>query len=407
MKKETILSLVLVILILGSVIGMAVGTRPDIDEPIIDNPDPEEPLETYFANANATVLDTYPEILIVSKTDVFETEVVEKDLLEIEGITRTVVEFNKQDQDFIVIIRSIIDDTKKEEIINSIYDINYFTSDPIEFYKQADLDLNEKVVFTSDENKTLEYDFVDYRVQGIIGIETLKGDVVSGQIQAMFRGEIPETLMFYEISNVTASPEMITENINLDVSEWVEEYLIEVDFNLENDLNISENIDGNFQVQRNFQGLLEYAIDQNITYDLNYPTIDDFFIDENKASFILKEIDYNQYTDTLDALEEINLFKENIITKPKINYALMTTDIEGLLEEVQTLPFLEINTFKKAIFDISTITIENVEYTYKQETTELWLKYPEDLEKVNFDLFFQGYSLREELMFVNLQKIEE
>jgi hypothetical protein len=407
MKKETILSLVLVILILGSIIGMAVGTRPDVDDPVIEDPEDEKELKTYFTNANATVLDTYPELLIVSKTDVFENSVVEGDLLKIEGITRVVVEFDKQEEDFIVIIRAIIDDSKKEEIINSIYDINYFTSDPIEFYKQADLDLNEKVTFTNDENKTLEYDFVDYRVQGIIGIDTLKEDVVSGQIQAIFRGEMPETLMFYEISNVTASPEMITENINLEVLEWKEEYLIDVSFNLEDDLNISENIDGNFQVNRDFQGLLEYQIDQNISYDLNYPTIEDFFIDENKISFVLKEIDYNQYTQTLSALEEINLFEENIITRPKIKYSITTTEVENITTEIETLPFLEKNTFKKAIFDISTITIEDVEYTYKEETIDVWLEYPQDLEKTNFDLFFQGYALRDELMFVNLQKIEE
>jgi hypothetical protein len=407
MKKETILSLVLVILILGSIIGMAVGTRPDVDDPVIEDPEDEKELKTYFTNANATVLDTYPELLIVSKTDVFENSVVEGDLLKIEGITRVVVEFDKQEEDFIVIIRAIIDDSKKEEIINSIYDINYFTSDPIEFYKQADLDLNEKVTFTNDENKTLEYDFVDYRVQGIIGIDTLKEDVVSGQIQALFRGEMPETLMFYEISNVTASPEMITENINLEVLEWKEEYLIDVSFNLEDDLNISENIDGNFQVNRDFQGLLEYQIDQNISYDLNYPTIEDFFIDENKISFVLKEIDYNQYTQTLSALEEINLFEENIITRPEIKYSITTTEVENITTEIETLPFLEKNTFKKAIFDISTITIEDVEYTYKEETIDVWLEYPQDLEKTNFDLFFQGYALRDELMFVNLQKIEE
>jgi len=415
MKKETILSLVLVILILGSVVGMALGTRSNTQP--TDTPDQnvqEIPTEGYSGNANSIISQVYPELIVASKTTVFDTNQIQSDFININGIKKITVEFNKlQDENIIVIVRAVIDEAQQQEIVDSIKNLTYLTSSPIEFYKQATIDLNGKIMFTSvsDENKTIDYEFIDQRVSAIVGLETQKDDNVSGQIQALFRGEKPDSLIFYESTNKSATPQMVIGAVTLNLLDWKEEYLLKGEGSIENQIS-KETILSDLNIEK------EATIDVGnklIYKDINTVDFNSENIDNNNISNItisdgninvtLKDsITFEEYTEVLNLLEDNNLSKENILEEPKVNYYIIL-EKEPTTEMITTLNNLNISileTNKKGNFDISTIEIEGNTYNYPDQNYGAWLLYPEDLNKTSFDFTAQAYVSRKEIMFINL-----
>ncbi len=417
MNKETILSLILVLLILGSVVGMALGSRAE--SPTSNNTDQniaQIPTEGFSGNAQSIISQVYPEIIIASKTTLFDTNQIQQDFITIKGIKRTTIEFNKlQDENIIVIVRAVIDETEQNNIVSAINKLDYLTSEPIEFYKQATIDLNEKVLFTSetDENKTLEYEFIDQRVSAIVGLSTQKDDEVSGQVQALFRGEKPESLIFYEATNISANPKMVVGDVTLDLFNWEEEYLIKAESIIENqitkeqlltDLNIEK------EITINTENTLVYN-DANLM-DFNSDSIDNNNISkieiiDNQVNVTLKEdINFEEYTEALSVLADNNISIENIFTEPKVSYYIIleTIPTNYILNKLAELNIIVSETNKKGMFDITTIELEGNNYNYADQNYGVWLSYPDDENKTSFDLTAQAYVSKKDIVFISLSK---
>lgn len=420
MKKETIMSLVLVILILGSIIGMSIGARPDqgyIEGPEKDINYDAIPVEGYYGEVQTTITETYPEIIIASKTNVFDKTTIEKDLIPITGIKRTTVNFSKlQDESIIVIIRAVIDEKEIKNIIEKINNLDYLTSEPIEYYKQGSININEKILFTNtqDQNKTLQYSFIDFRTEAIIGIETVKGDVVSGQLQASFRGEAPEQIIFYESSNITNSPRLLMDDVTLDLLEWKEEYLYNFKGPFKSSITtqeIKELLDLNQEVIINNDMRLVYNnlnLKEITLEEINVESIENIRQEENKIIFSLKQkTTLEEYFFVIETLEENGFLKEDIFSEPETYYFIESSSLIENIEETlfkKNISLTEIS--QKAIFDIEEITLQEEVYNYKEKLYEVWLSYPKDLKKTTFTFTAQAYAAKKDIMFITLDKKE-
>jgi len=417
MKKETILSIFLSLLILGSIVGMYYGGTAN-NEDDYNEPEPQEQdIDNYLGEIDGKITSTIPEVIVVSKTEFFETSQIEKDLLEIEGVKKASVEYNKQNEDeIIVILRINIEEEKINSIISQINQFEYLLSDPIEFYKQGILDLNDKIVLNSatDENKTIEYEFIDYRAEGIIGIETLKDDIVSGQLQATFYGTEPYGIVFFETSNVTAAPKLLNEEISLEVFEWKEDYLYKGEGNyfedIEKEIILEKTeilVEENIEIEKNpvlaykNEDLKEISIED---FDLNY-FLNIEKLEEEMMILFDENISFEEYGVAKELLEEKGFLKEDITKEITTNYYITTENLlhEEMIDSLEEINIKITEVNKNAVFDLEEIEIDSNIYNYPEKYHEKWLLYPEYTEKEIIDFNMQAYVSRNEIMFLFLE----
>ncbi|MDD4049540.1 MAG: hypothetical protein PHX47_00855 [Candidatus ainarchaeum sp.] len=419
MNKQTGLSILLIVLILGSIVGMSIGARPEIDTTYQDfEEDLNIPSEMYLGETEAIVSEMFSELIIASKTDVFEQTKIENDLIAIEGVKRSSIQFNKDTQEEIILIAKIvIDPLLQEEIIAEINNLEYLTSEPIEIYKQARVEINNTVNFRKgeDENKTIDYDFVDYIVDAVVNVNTLKKDKIQGQLQASFKGEVLEYVILYETTNLTSSPSLVFDEQEISIIEWNEKYRYSTNTNYlnENDENsIKESIPEIEKVTIVPDYTLVYqGLDINISQeDLNISEIEaiDYNLDETKISFIA---DYNlsNYEEIKEKLIENGFLEENKTKDFKKKYLLESSvEINDITEKITPLDLELENIEKEAILDVEKITLQEEEYSYSEKTYPVWLNYPEDVNKQTIVFNVQAYVTRQDIMFLMLdKKIEE
>lgn len=419
MNKQTGLSILLIVLILGSIVGMSIGARPEIDTTYQDfEEDLNIPSEMYLGETEAIVSEMFSELIIASKTDVFEQTKIENDLIAIEGVKRSSIQFNKDTQEEIILIAKIvIDPLLQEEIIAEINNLEYLTSEPIEIYKQARVEINNTVNFRKgeDENKTIDYDFVDYIVDAVVNVNTLKKDKIQGQLQASFKGEVLEYVILYETTNLTSSPSLVFDEQEISIIEWNEKYRYSTNTSYlnENDENsIKESIPEIEKVTIVPDYTLVYqGLDINISQeDLNISEIEtiDSNLDETKISFIA---DYNlsNYEEIKEKLIENGFLEENKTKDFEKKYLLESSvEINDITEKITPLDLELKNIEKEAILDVEKITLQEEEYSYSEKTYPVWLNYPEDVNKQTIVFNVQAYVTRQDIMFLMLdKKIEE
>lgn len=416
-KKETIISIVLVLLILGGIFGMAIGSRPSNDGPDIDWQDPEElPMQVYFAEATSKIRELQPTLLVISETDFFDSQKIQQDVLEIDGVLSAFVEFNQIDEEnIVVIINTNIEKDNQESIVDEIRNLEYLLSDPVEFYKRGIIDLSEKILFTDgfDENKSLEYQFVDHRIDAILNINSRVDDEISGQIQGVFRGERPESLIFFEISNITQTPQMVFGEQEFEVLEWVDEYFYVIESSLENSVekNILEEVfENNVEVFKEIDSTLVFSGDYNLSnIDFNFSQIQGIdevnSFEEEIVFFLDSNISFEDYMQVLDVIEENNFNLEDIIKEPTVLYQVNLIgeflDVSSSLEEIN-LSIREVN--KKGIIDISNIIIDEKEYFYQEQEYEFWFEHPKNTNQESFIFTVQAYAQEKEILFLMIDK---
>ncbi len=419
MNKQTGLSILLVVLILGSIVGMSIGARPEIDTTYQDfEEDLNIPSEMYLGETEAIVSEMFSELIIASKTDVFEQTKIENDLIAIEGVKRSSIQFNKDTQEEIILIAKIvIDPLLQEEIIAEINNLEYLTSEPIEIYKQARVEINNTVNFRKgeDENKTIDYDFVDYIVDAVVNVNTLKKDKIQGQLQASFKGEVLEYVILYETTNLTSSPSLVFDEQEISIIEWNEKYRYSTNTSYLNE-NDENSIKGSIPEIEKVTIVPDYTLvyqglDINISQeDLNISEIEaiDYNLDETKISFIA---DYNlsNYEEIKEKLIENGFLEENKTKDFKKKYLLESSvEINDITEKITPLDLELENIEKEAILDVEKITLQEEEYSYSEKTYPVWLNYPEDVNKQTIVFNVQAYVTRQDIMFLMLdKKLEE
>jgi hypothetical protein len=434
MKKistEAVVSIIVVILFIGSIFGFALGGRPDSDVPTTDsnnptNPDLNLPLEVYLGQIDANVLEIYPQIIVVGNSEIYDAEEVKSKFYEIDGIKSPTVNFNKDINGSIVaIVKIIIDPNKKDQTITKINDFN-FIKEP-EIYQMGLVSLPKKTIdLIGDNNKTKEYQFTIEKIEAILRIETFKKDQILAQIQIVFRGETPTQFLVLEAQNLSASPQMIFGEINSNLSAWLDSYTVSSKTIIDNNVSISEIkelfVDENLEVTTNYTESLEYMLaeDQNLDSlkvslqnikDVNNTIIKETQIDKNENKLIVNFVeDYTleQYLLTKQEIGENLEGTPLIINKPtqQINLTFNTNDfnLEIINQNLETKD-IEITTVTRlAEFDISEVTINNIDYTFEDKIATANLLWPEDENKNNFDLIVNAFAIRNKLLFAQLEE---
>jgi len=431
LTKEAIISIIVVILFVGSIFGFALSGQPPEtnNNPDDENSqiDPDAPAKLYATTIDSNILDIYPQLIIVANSTEYEVDVIDAKLREINGIKSPNISFNKNEkQEVIMVSRMTIDSEVKEDIINKINSIDFLSE--IELYQTALLSLpTESITLYSDDNSTRDYQFTNIKMEGIVGIDSLIDDMISAQLQMVFKGDLPVNAQLFEYQNLSSNPQMIVDEINLDINGWEDNYLVTADseINIEFDDNQVIEIfsDLNLTSVIYIDGSLDYILDENTESIENYLTeqkdknqsiISDYQItDGNVIKIYFKpELAYLDYTDLLLGMEENEYDSNKITSTPIRKYNLdiidEKIDIElitnRLLENSITLD----NISKKAIFNTKELEINNKTYFYDENISYAWLEYPEDIELENIDLTIQGYATRDKFLFIQLnKKIEE
>jgi hypothetical protein len=431
LTKEAILSIVIAILFIGSIFGFAIGSRPDDinTNNNINNNQTDSNLseEVYYTTIDSNVLSIYPQIIFTAQTTNFELSNIQDTFRNIQGIKDPKLNFSQdQNKNIILTGRFIIEETEKTNIINKIQDLNFLSE--VNIYQYGLVSLPKETIKLTKENNTTtkEYEFTTQKIEGILGINTQKDDQISAQLQVVFKGEVPTRFLVFEYQNLSETPQMIEDKINLSVKKWIEEYL----FISKNEMTKNITKEQIENILSDFNSNIEIYTDGTLKLDGNKIMIEDANtylksqMDINNSGIL--NYDINQNMISISFSEQINSTKYNklildlnsfvkqdnyIISQPKqiINILINQLNQQDLNTQLinNKLKKLNIsidNIYKKAEFDLSEITIKNKKYTYSDSVKSTWVNYPEDINKEKIELTIQAFTQRDKLMFVNLNR---
>ncbi|MFA5745303.1 MAG: hypothetical protein WCX82_04110 [archaeon] len=352
LDKKTIFSIFIVLLFVGSMFAMvAYGGRnntSNVPTDTIPTDTNQEPVN-YQAQFDANVTEIFPQLIIAGKPIEYETTVIESKLLDLQGIKKKTIEYRQAtDGNISLIITINISADKKEEIISGIKDFNII-QEPIEMYQYAMLAVPEDINFTNDQNQEINYTFGAVPMEGIININTVKGDEITTVCYASFVGQELVSAKGIEMYNLSSQPQMVISNGKFNILSWKPLIYLSTDINSDNNIVIAT--------------LENKLSDYNVEMDKG----------GEKLTIVFSEETIN--TQTINKIFTDNSFDTNL------------------------------NTYKKlAIIDTSDLTIEGQAYTYANPTTETLLDYPEDLNKTSIELNIQAYKQKENILFLSLQK---
>lgn len=394
--------------------------RQNLNNSDQNNIDVEEHTEeNYFAQINAEIANIYPQYILIATTNEYDKTKIEEELLKNKEINLEGVNYNIDGNEFIVISRFKINDINKEkEILENITQIEYFLT--TEFYKNATIYLpDEEIELISDKNISKTYYFTTGRAEAIIGIETQIEDNVNGQLQVIFKKDTPTTILFLETQNITAQPQLLFDDINLEIDHFEESYLYIFKKEIENQIDentIKKALDKNIEISFNDIKKIKLNINNKNIEDVNKFIIkqeenenntEKYIIDENILEITLNDLNINKYNEIIEKLKLENITE--ILEKPytKIEIIINDSEIEENKQKLINLGIKLEKIKKKGIFNISEITIKEITYNYKDQFTEAWLDYPEDINKIKFNLNLQAYVSRTEIILAQLGKIEK
>jgi len=433
-NKETIISLIIVILFVGSIFGMAVGsnsrsnnTNNTDTNTTPTNPDENKPTEFYTAYIDTNVTSIYPQLVVVGQTSEFDQSTIDATFKKIDGVKKNTISFQKgNDGNIITMIKVLIDAEKKNNVISEIKKVEFLTSP--EIYQSAILSMPKEVVSLSgDENKTKEYQFTETKLDGMISSSTETGDELKAQIQIVFKGETPTRFLAIEVQNLTSSPQLMNIEKKLSILEWMPEIRIFATSPITKDFDenkLKEIVgDINSNPGRSIEGALELNLmgNKNIsdinTYltsikDQNESIISNLIIDENSATLEFSlELNADKYALLKNKLNEHGIDENKIKAEPKniyrINFNKEGIDVNLMKTKISNSGLIYKNAEKNAIFDVSSIEYQGKIITYDQKTSTAWLLYPEDLNNTEINIMIQGYYSRNKFWFIQLNEKRE
>ncbi len=433
-SKETIISLIIVLLFVGSIFGMAIGSgdRSSInnnttDTNTVTNPDENKPTEFFTAYIDSNVLDLYPQIIVVGTTTVYDESTIDTRLKQISGVKKNTISFQRgTDQNIITMIKILIDADKKTEIIASIDKIEFLSTPGV--YQSALLSMPKgKITLSGDNNTTKEYEFTDSKVDGMVGTLTEKGDELKAQIQIIFQGETPIRFLAIESQNLSTNTQIMMTTKNIAIKEWNSEIRfyanspITKEFD-ENEMKIILG-DENIGFGRSVEGSLSFILKDNNMFldvntylseirDENESVISNLTLDENLGTIEFKEtLKLDKYNLIKSKLLEFGVNNTKITSEPsniyRIDYSKDQIDLDLIKSKLVAGGLVFKEAEKNATFDVSQVEYQGKIYAYDANTTTAWLLYPSDLNKTSVDLILQGYYSRNKLWYITLQEKRE
>jgi hypothetical protein len=416
LDKNTIFSLLLVFLFIGSIFAMIAYS--DNTEPT--NPTPPEnndnlDLVNYTAQFDANVNELFSQILIAGKPLDFEESAINEKLLDVSGIKSKQLEFRPdQDGNITLILTLNVILEKKEEIIEQIKTLDIF--EQTEVYQFGLLNIPEHLTFTNDQNLEIEYTFVKTYMEGILGIETQKEDNLSVVAYATFRGtELINSRAIEQVNNSNQF-QMLVDFKNFEILGFKDTIYTQIEVNLNEEYDVEDIKNQITEIYENTtfetQVINELKLntkDLNVSEKLELLKEEGLFLnyisDENATNISFDNNIISNYLETKEKiLTELELTEDFILEELKININVTFENEEIDTEEINQITNKTLEYQILAEVDTTDLTLSGKTYTYSEETTEVLLDYPEDLNKTEIELNVQGYYQRDNLLYLGLSK---
>jgi hypothetical protein len=416
LDKNTIFSLLIVFLFIGSIFAMIAYS--DNTEPT--NPTPPEnndnlDLVNYTAQFDANVNELFPQILIAGKPLDFEESTINEKLLDVSGIKSKQLEFRPdQDGNITLILTLNVILEKKEEIIEQIKTLDIF--EQTEVYQFGLLNIPEHLTFTNDQNQEIEYTFVKTYMEGILGIETQKEDNLSVVAYATFRGtELINSRAIEQVNNSNQF-QMLVDFKNFEILGFKDTIYTQIEVNLNEEYDVEDIKNQITEIYENTtfetQVINELKLntkDLNVSEKLELLKEEGLFLnyisDENATNISFDNNIISNYLETKEKiLTELELTEDFILEELKININVTFEYEEIDTEEINQITNKTLEYQILAEVDTTDLTLSGKTYTYSEETTEVLLDYPEDLNKTEIELNVQGYYQRDNLLYLGLSK---
>ena len=416
LDKNTIFSLLIVFLFIGSIFAMIAYS--DNTEPT--NPTPPENNDNldfvnYTAQFDANVNELFPQILIAGKPLDFEESTINEKLLDVSGIKSKQLEFRPdQDGNITLILTLNVILEKKEEIIEQIKTLDIF--EQTEVYQFGLLNIPEHLTFTNDQNQEIEYTFVKTYMEGILGIETQKEDNLSVVAYATFRGtELINSRAIEQVNNSNQF-QMLVDFKNFEILGFKDTIYTQIEINLNEEYDVEDIKNQITEIYENTtfetQVINELKLntkDLNVSEKLELLKEEGLFLnyisDENATNISFDNNIISNYLETKEKiLTELELTEDFILEELKININVTFEYEEIDTEEINQITNKTLEYQILAEVDTTDLTLSGKTYTYSEETTEVLLDYPEDLNKTEIELNVQGYYQRDNLLYLGLSK---
>lgn|GEM_PF-1222490 len=434
-SKETIISIIIVLLFVGSIFGMAIGSgsRKDLQNNEGDtnatstNPDENLPTELFSTFVDANVLEVYPQFVVVSNTNIYDQTTLDNKLREIDGIKKNTISFNKgEDQNITTLIKIVFDLTKRETILEDLQKTDYLLNPQI--FESASLTMpTEKITLNGDNNKTREYQFAEDHIDGVIGIDTKKGDELTAEIQVVFKGNTPIKFLAIEYQNKSTNPQLMATTKTITIKEWMPAIRVyatspitkEFDVNEINDILGDENL----TIGRSVEGSLTINLENNEDENSINSYLEEIK-DENDT--VIKNIAYDGNLTNIEFEMNLQTEKYESIKNKLLEYGIGATLINSEPNNIYRIEYnideINLDIIKKklvanglelkyaeknASFDVPTIEYQGKTLEYDANTSNAWLLYPDDLNKTEANLIVQGYYSRNKLWFIELKENRE
>ncbi len=416
LDKNTIFSLLLVFLFIGSIFAMMAFS--DNTEPVdYTSPETNENLDfvNYTAQFDANVNELFSQILIAGKPLDFEENAINEKLLGVSGIKSKQLEFRPdQDGNITLILTLNVILEKKEEIIEQVKTLDIF--EQTEVYQFGLLNIPEHLTFTNDQNQEIEYTFVKTYMEGILGIETQKGDNLSVVAYATFRGtELINSRAIEQVNNSNQF-QMLVDFKNFEILGFKDTIYTQIEINLNEEYDVEDIKNQITEIYENTtfetQVINELKLntkDLNVSEKLELLKEESLFLnyvsDENVTNLSFDNNIISNYIETRDRiLNELELTEDLVLEELKINIYVTFEYEEIDTEEINQITNKTLEYQILAEVDTTDLTLSGKTYTYSEEKTEVLLDYPEDLNKTEIELNVQGYYQRDNLLYLGLSK---
>jgi len=415
LNKNTIFSLMLLLLFVGSIFAVIAfdDNQGTVDVPIKE---PENlDFVNYTASFDANVGEIFPQLIFAGKPIDFDETTINEKLISVPGIKNRQIDFRPDaDGNINLVITASIFADKKQEIITKMQNANIFENH--EILQFGLLYIPEKIIFTNDQNQEIEYEFIRPNMEGIVGLNTLKGDVLSVTAYTVFRGTELISARALEQINKTAQGQFATDVGVFEIIEYKDKISFDAEFYFEEfyDSNRTQLLINEFSEIESTQEITKPLVlniaDKNqdemiitLTELKSANKISEFNFEEDNLSI---EFDYGNHVSNL--LDVLNILEPiEIIEKPKITLFAEVETREIDTEKVAEILNKNLEDIKFSVLvsvDTSEIVISGKNYKYAETTKDVLIDYPEDLNKTEITLNIQGYYQRDNLLYLGLSK---
>ena len=379
MEKKQFYAIFLGLIMISSIYGFSFflnqsgfGSAPNVppEGQLPDAPNIQDTTALSFSASgiDANVVQIFPTMFITASTQEAEIAVLEREIINVEGIERVVNSFYRQPQQpsfasSLIFVAELQVESGKDpaEILQGLRQLPVFSG--VQAFPIGLVSLPEKVTFRNDQlNLTQEHVFADPKTRAFLNIGAMPGDNLKISLEATIAGTTLRSVQAFEEINLTAAPLPREAGGSFTISEMKPALLFEGTMPLSDSIELQgllreevEAIEGVESAELDFapafpriEVLFEesanvFEYDLNILLsDFNGVTSFDFDSEEKKAGIMYDgSVNYPEFKQEL--VSELNSLKFTVkeVVEPNVSFGgTATATSSGLQQTASALEAL-------------------------------------------------------------------